>query len=59
MTMGECDVSGCINQAVTVIVGEAGDLWLCVKHRQPEPEQIDGSESGVTFAQTDGRVDGS
>lgn len=30
--MGECDVAGCTRPAVTAIVGEAGDFWLCRAH---------------------------
>lgn len=29
---GECDVTDCTEPAVKVIVGEAGDLWLCAAH---------------------------
>lgn len=30
-----CDVGFCSRLAVTVLVGESGDFWLCGKHRVP------------------------
>jgi hypothetical protein len=32
---GPCDVAGCNEQAVTALVGEAGEVWLCEQHRRP------------------------
>ena len=32
--MGPCDMPDCPHPAVTVIVGEAGDFWLCLEHRE-------------------------
>lgn len=64
--MGECDVTDCHQTAVTVIVGEAGDLWLCAEHApecNPSPVHIpnawcDGGPD-CPGARTDGSQEGS
>jgi hypothetical protein len=42
-------MADCTNPAVTVVVGEAGDIWLCTEHAPPHevwtPEHIDGGEA--------------
>ena len=46
--MGECDMADCDRPAVTVVVGEAGDIWFCAEHAPPHevwtPELNDGGE---------------
>jgi len=29
---GNCDVTDCVEEAIHVVVGEAGDLYLCAAH---------------------------
>lgn len=31
--LGQCDFGGCPHSAITVVVGESGDLHLCAEHK--------------------------